>query len=143
MFLWFIVCFWQVPNSFNIWSTAWISGIRQRSWPLCWEKKPRRHRTKDLLPWIRPVVNHFWYCCSISKGSTEKLLKRWCGILHHITNQHFWPGGRYVIHEHGKFHQLYHLFYSQFEELSLNSYMYFFTFLQMSSCNRSIIWHCP
>ena len=102
-------------------------------------KKAKKALNKDLLPWIRPVVNHFWYCSSISKGSKERLLKRWCGILYHITNLHFWPGGRYVIHEHGKFHQLYHLFYSQFEELSLNFYMYFFTFLQMSSCNRSII----
>lgn len=52
--------------------------------------------SKDLLPWIRPVtcINHFWYCCSASKGNAEKLLKKWFGILHHITNQHIWTGGR-------------------------------------------------
>ncbi|XP_061187746.1 uncharacterized protein LOC133195811 [Saccostrea echinata] len=54
----------------------------------------KKAANKDLLPWIRPVVNHFWYCCSTSKGKVEKLVKRWFGILHHVTNQHFWPGGR-------------------------------------------------
>ena len=48
MFLWFIVCFWQVPNPFNIWRIAWISGVKQRSWPLSWEKKPRKHPTKTI-----------------------------------------------------------------------------------------------
>ena len=124
--------FQHLKHSLDIWHKA-------KKLAFMLGEKAKKAPNKDLLPWIRPVVNHFWYCCSISKGSTEKLLKRWCGILHHITNQHFWPGGRYVIHVHGKFHQLYHLFYSQSEELSINSYMYFFTFLQMSSCNRSII----
>lgn len=30
---------------------------------------------KDLLPWIRPVINHFWYCCSASKGNIENYRK--------------------------------------------------------------------
>nr|XP_034317028.1 uncharacterized protein LOC105338236 [Crassostrea gigas] len=54
----------------------------------------KKAANKDLLPWIRPIINHFWYCCSASKGNVEKLLKKWFGILHHITNQHIWPGGR-------------------------------------------------
>lgn len=54
----------------------------------------KKAANKDLLPWIRPIINHFWYCCSASKGNVEKLLKKWFGILHHVTNQHFWPGGR-------------------------------------------------
>ncbi|XP_052699369.1 uncharacterized protein LOC128176877 [Crassostrea angulata] len=54
----------------------------------------KKAANKDLLPWIRPIINHFWYCCSASKGNVEKLLKKWFGILHHVTNQHIWPGGR-------------------------------------------------
>ncbi|XP_078326439.1 uncharacterized protein LOC111104544 [Crassostrea virginica] len=54
----------------------------------------KRAAFKDLLPWIRPLVNHFWWCCSVSKGSIERLLKRWTGMLYHINNKHIWPGGR-------------------------------------------------
>nr|XP_034314958.1 uncharacterized protein LOC109618740 isoform X1 [Crassostrea gigas] len=54
----------------------------------------KRASYKDLMPWIRPIVNHFWWCCSSAKGKTDKLLKRWMGILFHINNKHIWPGGR-------------------------------------------------
>ncbi|XP_078332173.1 uncharacterized protein LOC111104867 [Crassostrea virginica] len=79
--------FQHLKHSLDIWHKA-------KKLAFMLGEKAKKAPNKDLLPWIRPVVNHFWYCCSISKGSTEKLLKRWCGILHHITNQHFWPGGR-------------------------------------------------
>uniref|UniRef100_A0A8W8MHF0 Uncharacterized protein n=1 Tax=Magallana gigas TaxID=29159 RepID=A0A8W8MHF0_MAGGI len=49
---------------------------------------------RGLLQWIRPIVNHFWWCCSTCKGSVERLLKRWMGILYHINNKHVWAGGR-------------------------------------------------
>lgn len=49
---------------------------------------------RQLLPWIRPIINHFWWSCSTCKGSVDTLLKRWMAILHHINNKHIWPGGR-------------------------------------------------
>eukprot|EP00105_Crassostrea_gigas_P025893 XP_011446631.2 PREDICTED: uncharacterized protein LOC105341690 [Crassostrea gigas] len=49
---------------------------------------------RGQLQWIRPIVNHFWWCCSTCKGSVERLLKRWMGILYHINNKHVWAGGR-------------------------------------------------
>ena len=49
---------------------------------------------RELLHWIQPVVNHFWYSCNTCKGNAEKLLKKWFTILHHVTNEHIWPGGR-------------------------------------------------
>lgn len=55
----------------------------------------KRASYKDLMPWIRPIVNHYWWCCSSAKGKTDKLLKRWMGILFHINNKHIWPGGRW------------------------------------------------
>ena len=57
----------------------------------------KRSPFKDLLPWIRSIVNHFWWCCSTCHGRVDKLLHRWSGILSHINNKHVWPGGRYVI----------------------------------------------
>nr|XP_034333961.1 uncharacterized protein LOC117691615 isoform X2 [Crassostrea gigas] len=52
---------------------------------------------RGLLQWIRPIVNHFWWCCSTCKGSVERLLKRWMGILYHINNKHVWAGGRMLV----------------------------------------------
>uniref|UniRef100_A0A8W8IZS6 Uncharacterized protein n=1 Tax=Magallana gigas TaxID=29159 RepID=A0A8W8IZS6_MAGGI len=52
---------------------------------------------RGLLQWIRPIVNHFWWCCSTCKGSVERLLKRWMGILYHIINKHVWAGGRMLV----------------------------------------------
>lgn len=52
---------------------------------------------RQLLPWIRPIINHFWWSCSTCKGSVDTLLKRWMAILHHINNKHIWPGGRKVV----------------------------------------------
>ncbi|XP_062583552.1 uncharacterized protein LOC134245264 [Saccostrea cucullata] len=54
---------------------------------------------KDLRPWIRPIVNHFWWCCSSCKGSVDRLIKRWMTILHHVVNNHAWPGGRCLHQE--------------------------------------------
>lgn len=52
---------------------------------------------RGLLQWIRPIVNHFWWCCSTCKGSVERLLKRWMGILYHIINKHVWAGERMLV----------------------------------------------
>uniref|UniRef100_A0A8W8MLF8 Uncharacterized protein n=1 Tax=Magallana gigas TaxID=29159 RepID=A0A8W8MLF8_MAGGI len=54
----------------------------------------RKPECRGLLQWIRPIVNHLWWCCSTCKGSVERLLKRWMGILHIINNKHVWAGGR-------------------------------------------------
>ncbi|XP_078311905.1 uncharacterized protein LOC111114234 [Crassostrea virginica] len=54
----------------------------------------KRSPFKELLPWIRSIVNHFWWCCSTCHGRVDKLLHRWSGILSHINNKHVWPGGR-------------------------------------------------
>ncbi|XP_052691954.1 uncharacterized protein LOC128169991, partial [Crassostrea angulata] len=54
----------------------------------------KKSACRQLLPWIRPIINHFWWSCSTCKGSVDTLLKRWMAILHHINNRHIWPGGR-------------------------------------------------
>lgn len=54
----------------------------------------KKSACRQLLPWIRPIINHFWWSCSTCRGSVDTLLKRWMAILHHINNKHIWPGGR-------------------------------------------------
>lgn len=57
----------------------------------------KKSARRQLLPWIRPIINHFWWSCSTYKGSVDTSLKRWMAILHHINNKHIWPGGRKVV----------------------------------------------
>lgn len=54
----------------------------------------KKSACRQLLPWIRPIINHFWWSCSTCRGSVDTLLKWWMAILHHINNKHIWPGGR-------------------------------------------------
>eukprot|EP00105_Crassostrea_gigas_P035927 XP_019920075.1 PREDICTED: uncharacterized protein LOC105321369 [Crassostrea gigas] len=54
----------------------------------------RKSAFKVLLYWIKPIVNHFWWCCNTCNGKVDRLLKRWVGILHHVNNNHVLPGGR-------------------------------------------------
>ncbi|XP_062580106.1 uncharacterized protein LOC134242103 isoform X2 [Saccostrea cucullata] len=54
----------------------------------------KKASNRSLLPWIRPTINHFWYCCSSCNGNVQRLIKKWFTILHHVTNEHEWPGGR-------------------------------------------------
>lgn len=59
----------------------------------------RKSAFKVLLYWIKPIVNHFWWCCNTCNGRVDRLLvlKRWVGILHHVNNcnNHVSTGSRY------------------------------------------------
>ncbi|ESP00031.1 hypothetical protein LOTGIDRAFT_158258 [Lottia gigantea] len=54
----------------------------------------KKAANKELIPWIRKIINHFWYCCHVSKGSVDRLTRRWFGILYHVTNVHSWVTDR-------------------------------------------------
>lgn len=55
----------------------------------------KKSACRQLLPWIRPIINRFWLSCSTCKGIVDTLLKQWMAILHHINNRHtcIWPSG--------------------------------------------------
>ncbi|ESO90733.1 hypothetical protein LOTGIDRAFT_175811 [Lottia gigantea] len=54
----------------------------------------KKAASKELIPWIRKIINLFWYCCHVSKGSVDRLTRRWFGILYHVTNVHSWVTDR-------------------------------------------------
>lgn len=49
---------------------------------------------RTLGPWLRPIVNHFWWACGECKGSPERLRRLWLSILSHVCNDHTWPTGK-------------------------------------------------
>ena len=47
-----------------------------------------------MQPWIKVVINHFWWCCASCKGDVTELREKWFSILFHITNRHRWSGNK-------------------------------------------------
>ncbi|XP_040212970.1 uncharacterized protein LOC120943636 [Rana temporaria] len=43
-----------------------------------------------LLPWIRPIMNHLYYCSSHCNGKEHVFKEIWHSLLHHIVNEHEW-----------------------------------------------------
>ncbi|XP_033760729.1 uncharacterized protein LOC117342641 [Pecten maximus] len=60
----------------------------------------RKVSGRDVLPWIKSIVNHFWWCSANCRGNKERLRTMWLFILRHITNVH-----RSIMYEcpHGPF----------------------------------------
>ena len=56
---------------------------------------------EDLLPWIRSLSNHMWWCSATCDGNTEVLREKWKSVLFHVTNKHKWNG---YTHFHASCH---------------------------------------
>ena len=55
-------------------------------------KKAKVKGCEDLLPWIRSVLNHMWWCSATCDGNAEVLKEKWKSVLFHVTNKHKWNG---------------------------------------------------
>ena len=72
------------------------------------KKKLFKHSKKypELTPWIKSIINHFWWCCGTCARDVELLREKWCCILNHVMNKHKWDGNRqFTSCEHGKISQ--------------------------------------
>ena len=45
---------------------------------------------KELNDWIRPICNHFWWCCSTCNEYEAILREKWTSILFHVQNKRRW-----------------------------------------------------
>lgn len=70
----------QIKHSYDVWH-----GTKNLTKKLVAAGQERENRL--LLPWIKDIVNHFWY--SSKKTETyEEFIGIWFGILHHIVDEH-------------------------------------------------------
>ena len=53
---------------------------------------------RDINPWIRDIVTHFWFCCQVSE-TYEQFVARWKGILYHVSGKHEWVLGEGVVNK--------------------------------------------
>lgn len=75
-----------VKQFFDIWHIA--KSIATFLKEMC-----KLKRNECLLPWSRPIVNHFWYSCRNSGGDRQKLVETFHSFLLHISNSHTWTTG--------------------------------------------------
>ena len=54
----------------------------------------KKVRNRGLRPWLRSVVNHFWWACQACRGNKERLRQLWLSILGHVCNVHTWATGK-------------------------------------------------
>ncbi|KAH3723948.1 hypothetical protein DPMN_049746 [Dreissena polymorpha] len=72
----------EIKHSHDIWHAAKNLGKRLG-------KIVKKKANQILIPWLKDIVNHFWFACS-KADSYEEFLSIWRGVLHHITNKHEW-----------------------------------------------------
>uniref|UniRef100_A0A8C5PRA7 THAP-type domain-containing protein n=1 Tax=Leptobrachium leishanense TaxID=445787 RepID=A0A8C5PRA7_9ANUR len=50
---------------------------------------------EELVGWVTPIVNHFWWCLQTCGGNVESLRERWESVLLHVTGQHEWGSSQF------------------------------------------------
>jgi hypothetical protein len=43
-----------------------------------------------VLPWVKSVSNHLWWCIQTCDGDAEILREKWTSIVYHVVNVHSW-----------------------------------------------------
>ena len=45
---------------------------------------------EELKPWIKAIINHFWWSCATCFGNAKELKEKWLSILYNIPDSHRW-----------------------------------------------------
>ncbi|XP_056155127.1 uncharacterized protein LOC130129568 [Lampris incognitus] len=53
-------------------------------------KAARKRGQGPLADWAKYVINHMWFSSASCGANSEELVRRWLGILHHVTDVHSW-----------------------------------------------------
>ena len=78
-----------VSHQFDVWHMT--NSIRKKL-----VKAGKKKGCKDLIPWIRSVSNHIWFCAGNCNMDSDLLIEMWKSILYHIRNIHTFPGEKFT-----------------------------------------------
>lgn len=73
----------NICHQYDIWHR--VKNIRKKL-----EKILKKMAFQEIMPWIRAIANHFWWCCSNCGNDVAKLKDMWTSILFHIRDIHHW-----------------------------------------------------
>ena len=48
--------------------------------------------TAEIMPWVKSIANHLWFCASQCNGDADLLVEMWTSIVWHIQNVHTFSG---------------------------------------------------
>ena len=52
--------------------------------------KSKKHA--PLKPWVKSIINHFWWACSSCERNVDILKEKWVSVLNHVIDIHKWDG---------------------------------------------------
>ena len=73
----------DIRHQFDVWHFA--KNIKKHILKAAKEKC-----CSELGPWIKAIINHFWWCCATCRGDLKLLREKWISILYHIKNVRKW-----------------------------------------------------
>ena len=73
----------DILHQFDIWHIS--KNIKQ---DLRTATKPKKH--EPLKPWVKSIINHFWWSCGTCEGNVDILKEKWVSILNHVIDIHAW-----------------------------------------------------
>lgn len=74
-------CFPKIEHAFDVWHVA-------RSLKKKLNKLGKKY--ESVKPWIKPIVNHFWFSCENCKGNADLLMQIFHSVLMHVSKHHTW-----------------------------------------------------
>ena len=78
----------NINHQFDVWHLA--KNIRKKLSAVANKKD-----TVELMPWIKSIANHLWFCASQCEGDAELLVEMWTSIVWHIQNVHDFEGEKF------------------------------------------------
>lgn len=73
----------DIEHQFDVWHLS--KSITKKL-----NEKAKKKDCGELLPWIKSISNHLWWCAETCEGNPELLREKWISIVHHIANIHSW-----------------------------------------------------
>ena len=75
----------NINHQFDVWHLA--KNVRKKLTAVANKKD-----TSELMPWVKSITNHLWFCASQCDGDADLLEEMWTSIVWHIQNIHVFSG---------------------------------------------------
>ena len=75
----------EIDHQFDVWHL--VNSVKKTL-----VQKAKLKSSEELMPWVKSVTNHLWWCAANCGGDPHRLVEMWCSVVHHIVGQHTFPG---------------------------------------------------
>ena len=83
----------DMSHQFDVWHMT--NSIRKKL-----VKAAKKKGCEELMPWVRSISNHIWFCAGSCNMDPELLVEMWKSILYHIRDIHTFPGDKFTRCSH-------------------------------------------